>query len=52
LSGNKIIDIVNSFHNPGHYTAKFNSANLPSGQYIYKLSQNAKEIVKKLIIAK
>jgi len=52
LSGNKVADVVNSFHNPGHYSAKFNASDLPSGQYVYKLSQNAKEIVKKLIIAK
>jgi len=52
LSGNKIAVIVNSQHNPGHYSVNFNTSNLPSGQYVYKLYQNASEIVKKLIIAK
>jgi Secretion system C-terminal sorting domain len=50
--GNKITSIVNEYLKPGFYTYTFNSSNLSSGIYLYKLSSGNRVISKKMTFLK
>ena len=56
ILGEKIIDLVNEFHNPGDYQIQFSSKGIPSGIYFYRLAarENEKNFIqtRKLIIMK
>lgn len=50
LSGKKLEELVNKFHNPGEYELEINPHNLASGNYLYKLETPSMEIIKKMTI--
>ena len=52
ILGQKVITLVNKFQNPGKYTVTFRAFNLPSGIYMYQLSEENFREVKKLILIK
>jgi photosystem II stability/assembly factor-like uncharacterized protein len=56
ILGEKIIDLVNKFHNPGDYQIQFSAKGIPSGVYFYRLTarNNEKDFIqtRKLIIMK
>ena len=50
--GNKIVELVNEKKQPGSYYVNFDSNNLSSGVYIYKLSVNDFVNTKKMVLMK
>lgn len=50
ILGNKIIELVNKFHEPGEYSIEINPQILSSGNYLYKLETPSMEIIKKMTI--
>lgn len=52
IVGKKVKNLINENFNAGSYSINFNSENLPSGVYFYKLSGYDLSIIKKMIIVK
>lgn len=52
LLGNLIAHLVNSVQQPGNYTVKFDTQNLPSGIYFYKLNAGDFTDTKKMLLVK
>ncbi len=52
LLGRKISTLVNKELSPGIFEVKFNTGNLPSGIYFYKLSLGNRTLTRKMIILK
>jgi len=52
LLGNKVKTLVNKFQKSGEYDVIFNSENLSSGIYFYKLKSEKQSIAKKMLILK
>lgn len=52
LLGQKVAVLVNSFRQAGYYKVDFNSANLPSGVYVYRLQTGEYSSSKKMIYLK
>ncbi len=50
ILGREIKTLVNEIQNPGDYEIQFNSGNLTSGVYLYKLETGSFIDVKKMII--
>ncbi len=50
--GKEVATLVNASMQPGHYSAEFNGANLPSGMYFYKLSVNGYSETRKMTLIK
>ncbi|KAA0245991.1 MAG: T9SS type A sorting domain-containing protein [Ignavibacteriota bacterium] len=52
ILGREVARLINEEKSPGNYTVEFNSGELPSGVYIYRLSTSENNISKKLTIIK
>ncbi len=52
MTGKEMAIILNEFKTAGYYTITFNSANLPSGVYVYKLSAGSQSQTKKMTLVK
>ena len=52
ILGKEIATLVNEVKNAGSYTVEFNSTNLPSGTYFYRLEAGDNLDVKKMILLK
>jgi hypothetical protein len=52
ILGREIVTLVNEYKPMGQYETEFNSANLPSGIYFYKLEAGQFTQVKKMILLK
>ncbi|MCD6375792.1 MAG: T9SS type A sorting domain-containing protein [Caldisericaceae bacterium] len=52
MLGQKIVSLVNTHQNPGHYTVQWNAASFPSGVYLYKLKAGDFEKVRKMLLVK
>ena len=52
MLGEKVAVIVNEFLSAGNYSADWNSAGLPSGTYIYRLTANNVSQTRKMILLK
>ena len=50
LLGREISTLVNKFQNQGNYRVEFNSSNLSSGVYFYRLKFNGKILTKKFLL--
>ena len=50
--GQKVAELVNQHQSVGQYSVKFDSSNLPSGVYIYKLQTDNFSDVKKMLLTK
>ncbi|HPN39298.1 MAG TPA: T9SS type A sorting domain-containing protein [Melioribacteraceae bacterium] len=52
VNGEEITNLVDTYKTPGIYEVTFNAENLPSGVYVYKLTQNNKSLSKKMSLIK
>jgi hypothetical protein len=52
LLGNEIATLVNEEKPAGTYEVYFNSTDLPSGIYLYKLQANNNSLIKKMLLLK
>lgn len=52
ITGELLSQLVNEYKTAGRYIVKFNSDNLPSGIYYYRLTVNEFSLTKKLLIQK
>ncbi|MBN1633104.1 MAG: T9SS type A sorting domain-containing protein [Ignavibacteria bacterium] len=52
ISGKEVVTLVNEKLNPGTYEVKFDSGNLPSGIYFYRMETEKFSETKKLILLK
>jgi peptidoglycan/xylan/chitin deacetylase (PgdA/CDA1 family) len=52
VHGNLVQELVNGVHHPGRYQVNFDSANLASGVYIYKLESVNVQITRKMVLIK
>ena len=52
MTGKEIAKVVNELKTAGYYTVTFNSANLPSGVYFYKLIAGNHVETKKMTLVK
>jgi predicted deacetylase len=52
VQGNLVQELINKVHTPGSYAVNFDSANLSSGVYIYKLESSANQITRKMVLIK
>jgi len=52
ITGTEISTLVNEYKQPGIYSASFNASSLSSGVYLYKLSVNNFNDIKKMILLK
>jgi hypothetical protein len=52
LTGKEVATLVNEFRTAGYYTIEFNSSNLASGIYYYKLTTGTNTAVKKMVVIK
>lgn len=52
LQGRKMVDLLDGALEAGHYTAKWNAANYPSGTYIYRLTSDLGNVSGKLVLMK
>ncbi len=52
ILGKKIKTLLKGYKNPGHYSVVFDASNLAAGIYIYKLTTNYFNSIKKMILVK
>lgn len=52
VSGRKVSSLINKFQQAGYYSVQFDSKNLSSGAYFYKLSADKFSETKKMVILK
>ncbi|MCF8241622.1 MAG: T9SS type A sorting domain-containing protein [Melioribacteraceae bacterium] len=52
ILGETVMSLVNRYQEVGYYTVNFNSANLASGVYFYKIQAGKYTLVKKMIVMK
>ena len=52
IMGRQIGQLVNSYHQPGYYSAIFNGENVASGMYFYKIEASGFVQTKKMILVK
>jgi endo-1,4-beta-xylanase len=52
LLGREVASLVNGEQAPGHYMVTFNSRNLPSGIYFYRLQAGQRELVRRMVLLK
>ena len=52
ISGKTVSTLVNQILGPGVYSVRFDAANLPSGQYYYRIQANGYSEIRKMILLK
>ena len=52
INGRLVTELLNSRLSAGNYSVRFNAADLPSGVYIYRLSNTRLSVSKKLMLLK
>jgi hypothetical protein len=52
ISGQKVETLVDSYHQAGAYSVKWNAGNYSSGIYIYRLEYGEKHISRKMLLLK
>jgi hypothetical protein len=52
MLGREVAELVNKNQAEGKYTVEFNSMDLPSGVYIYKISAGKFSDIKKMLLIK
>lgn len=52
ISGREVVTLINEYKDEGYYFINFDSSNLPSGVYIYKLNVNNFVLAKKMTYLK
>ncbi|MBK8549780.1 MAG: T9SS type A sorting domain-containing protein [Ignavibacteria bacterium] len=52
MNGREVETLVNDFQNAGYYNISFNSKNISSGVYFYKLTTNDFSDTKRMILIK
>jgi hypothetical protein len=50
ILGQEVKTLFSEYLNPGNYDIDFNASSLPSGVYIYQLSNDKKSLSKKLML--
>lgn len=50
ILGQKILELYDGFQQPGQYSVSFNSEELPSGVYFYRLSDGTSSFTRRMII--
>jgi hypothetical protein len=52
ITGKEIVNPVNKIQKAGYYTVEFNSANLASGMYVYRIEAGEFSATKKMVLVK